>query len=131
MKRAHDRNPLRRTEVRASLFCVLLFVAACGGDPSFKGGANSAAPDPLLAGPYPVGVTTITFVDPARDRPLRTEIWYPAGESARGLPPSPITDFVDASLAPLLADSTVPLVAGGGGPHPPHAHAPPAGFFSR
>ena len=128
MKRAHDLNPFRRSEVRASLFCVLLFVAACGGDHSFKGGANTAAPDPLLAGPYPVGVTTITFVDPARDRPLRTEIWYPAGESARGLPPSPITDFVDPSLAPLLADSTVPLVAVRDVPISPDAPFPLVAF---
>jgi predicted dienelactone hydrolase len=56
-------------------------------------------------------VTSTTFFDSARGRPLRTEIWYPADESARGLPPAPITDFVDASLAAALADSTVPLVA--------------------
>jgi predicted dienelactone hydrolase len=101
-------RPPRARARSAALAAFLLFlVAACGG------GSDKAAPapDPLQAGPYPVGVTTITFVDPARDRPLRTEIWYPADESARGLPPSPITDFVDASLAPLLADSTVPLVA--------------------
>src|SRR5690606_6372290 len=71
----------------------------------------SSAPDPLAAGPYPVGVTRVTFVDPVRDRPLRTEIWYPADESARDLPASPITDFVDPSLAGLLAGSTVPLTA--------------------
>jgi predicted dienelactone hydrolase len=102
---------LRRTRARAAITSVslllLLFVASCGGGSS-KG---EPAPDPLQAGPYPVGVTTVTFFDPARDRPLRTEIWYPADESVRELPPSPITDFVDASLAPLLADSTVPLVA--------------------
>jgi predicted dienelactone hydrolase len=65
----------------------------------------------LLPGPYPVGVTGVVFVDGARERPLRTEVWYPAADSARDLPPAPITDFVDPSLAPLLADSTVPLVA--------------------
>ena len=102
---------LRRTRSRVANAAfpalLLLLVASCGGGSS-KG---EPAPDPLQAGPYPVGVTSVTFVDPARGRSLRTEIWYPADESVRGLPPAPITDFVDASLAPLLADSTVPLVA--------------------
>src|SRR5262252_3210326 len=46
----------------------------------------------------------------SRDRLLRTEIWYPAAESARGMPASPITDF-DPVLAPLLGNSHVPLTA--------------------
>jgi predicted dienelactone hydrolase len=101
---------LRPTRPRAGHTAVaallLLLVASCGR----SSGGSEPAPDPLQPGLYPVGVTTVTFFDPARDRPLRTEIWYPADESVRDLPPSPITDFVDASLAPLLVDSTVPLV---------------------
>jgi predicted dienelactone hydrolase len=101
--------PRLRARSRASLCTVLapwlaVLLAACGD------ARGVAAPDPFLPGPYAVGVTTVTFVDAARDRPLRTEIWYPAAESARDLPPSPITDF-EPSLAPLLGGSTVPLVA--------------------
>lgn len=43
-------------------------------------------------GPYPVGVKTVTIVDPSRTTPghtspraLVTEIWYPAKESARAM----------------------------------------------
>jgi predicted dienelactone hydrolase len=109
MLRPREASALRIPTPGRSTLLVLLLVAACGGG---GGGTTTAeAPDPLAPGPYPVGVTTVTFFDPARERPLRTEIWYPADDSVRDLPPSPITDFVDASLAPLLADSTVPLVA--------------------
>lgn len=43
--------------------------------------------DPSMPGPYPVGVTTIEFVDPTRDegRSLVTEIWYPATDAAIGM----------------------------------------------
>jgi len=41
--------------------------------------------DPEDWGPYPVGVRTLEITDPLRpDRPLTTEVWYPAAESARG-----------------------------------------------
>jgi predicted dienelactone hydrolase len=108
------------------LLGVLLaaLVAACG---DASGAGVAQAPDPLLPGPYPVGVTTVTFEDAARERPLRTEIWYPAGESARGLPPSPIGDF-DATLAPLLAGSRVPLVAVRDAPISPDAPFPLVAF---
>ncbi|HZR81458.1 MAG TPA: hypothetical protein VFD92_10220 [Candidatus Binatia bacterium] len=107
---------------RTVVALALLALAACGDQ-------HSAAPppDPRVAGPYPVGVTTVTFVDPARNRPLRTEIWYPAAESARGLPPSPITEF-DAVLAPLLSGSTVPLTAVRDAPISPHAPFPLVAF---
>ncbi len=86
---------------------LLLAASACGN----VGDIGQAASDPLLPGPFAVGVTSITFVDPARGRPLLTEIWYPASDDARALAPSPITDFVDPALAGLLEQSTVPLVA--------------------
>ncbi len=43
--------------------------------------------DPAVAGPYPVGVITLEFDDPAREggRPLITEIWYPATDDAIGM----------------------------------------------
>jgi predicted dienelactone hydrolase len=34
-------------------------------------------------GPYPVGNTTLTMTDSARQRTLSVEMWYPASESAR------------------------------------------------
>jgi predicted dienelactone hydrolase len=122
-----ERSPEQPLPLRLPALLLLLLLAACGGG----GGGSSPsadAPDPLAPGPYPVGVTSITFVDPARDRPLRTEIWYPADDSTRDLPPSPITDFVDPSLAPLLADSTVPLVAVRDVPISPDAPFPLVAF---
>lgn len=51
------------------------------------------APDPAVAGPFPVGVKTIDFFDEERagilgndPRFLRTEIWYPAVQSAASGP---------------------------------------------
>ncbi len=54
-----------------------------GPQPSGPGNAI----DPSVPGPYPVGVTTIEFVDPTREggRPLVTEVWYPATDDAIGM----------------------------------------------
>lgn len=58
-------------------------------------------PDVMKPGPYPVGVTTLYFVDPARDDPaskgkrvLPTEIWYPATDDAKDMPKNRVTDFL-------------------------------------
>ena len=40
--------------------------------------------NPFVRGPLPVGVRTLDWSDPARSRPLPTEIWYPATEELRG-----------------------------------------------
>ncbi len=72
----------------AALALLLLgaLLAACGG------GDNESAPaaDPALAGPYPVGVTELTFVRDStttgESRILSTIIWYPADDSARKQP---------------------------------------------
>ena len=52
-----------------------------------------SAPDPMAPGPFPVGVMTVDLYDDSRADPetgrgrwLRTEIWYPAVESARDGP---------------------------------------------
>ncbi|HET6343668.1 MAG TPA: hypothetical protein VFH51_02000, partial [Myxococcota bacterium] len=37
---------------------------------------------PRAAGTYPVGVTTASFLEPEAGRPLTTEIWYPAPDTA-------------------------------------------------
>ncbi len=41
--------------------------------------------DPTVRGPHPVGVRTLTVTDPLRpDRPLVTEVWYPAAAGSTG-----------------------------------------------
>lgn len=79
----------------------------------------SAAPeattvDPTTWGPYGVGVTTVTFVDPSRgDRELTTEIWYPAIVS----PDSAGENYYHLGYgmatrdAPPILGETYPLVA--------------------
>lgn len=61
---------------------------------------ETALPDPEKPGPYPVGVTTVLFVDHARTDPatngprsLLTEIWYPAADETRDLPKNQLLDF--------------------------------------
>lgn len=56
--------------------------------------------NPEAPGPYPVGVTTMQFVDHSRtdvatnkDRSLLTEIWYPATDDSKGLPKNRLLDF--------------------------------------
>jgi dienelactone hydrolase len=61
----------------------------------------ASLPNPEEPGPYPVGVTTMLLVDHSRTdvstdggpRSLLTEIWYPATDNTRGLPPNRLTDF--------------------------------------
>ena len=57
----------------------------------FRPAGPNDAPPTTTSGPYPVGVRTITFVDPSRTtegfegpRELVCEVWYPATEAARG-----------------------------------------------
>jgi predicted dienelactone hydrolase len=83
---------------------LTLLVAACGGEPlPFEPAGPDAAPDPSAYGPYPVGVQTLTVVDPRRfdpdtriPRTLTVEVWYPARASARGQPGAvyPFEDFL-------------------------------------
>lgn len=47
--------------------------------------------DPFARGPYPVGVRSHAPTDRARQRPLPVELWYPAGEAARGRDVDPAT----------------------------------------
>jgi predicted dienelactone hydrolase len=61
------------------------FGELCAADPM-------NAPSPLDFGPFPVGVRRYVYTDPNNPNPdgsprtLKTEIWYPAVESARGQP---------------------------------------------
>jgi dienelactone hydrolase len=68
------------------------------------------APAPDKPGPYPVGVTTMLFVDHARTdaytkgpRSLMTEIWYPATDDTRGLPKNKLSDFFLKGANPAFA----------------------------
>ena len=71
---------------------------------------DESLPDPEAPGPYPVGVTTMTFVDHSRTDPLTngprtllTEIWYPAADETRDLPPNKLSDFFLRGHSPELA----------------------------
>ena len=73
-----------------------------------KTSALGSAAHCVCAGPYPVGVTSLQLDDHSRADPesaagvrsLRTEIWYPAAEEARGLPPSKFSEFLLRGVAP-------------------------------
>ena len=76
---------------------VLLAASLCAQSP----------PDPRKEGPYPVGVTTTVVVDTNRTdhltgkaRTLLTEIWYPADDQARTLPPNRYRDFFPGGFTP-------------------------------
>ena len=78
---------VRRLGLAALALLVLgALLAACGG------GSDESAqtPDPGLPGPYPIGVTELTFernsTTTGQPRTLRTIIWYPADESAKKQP---------------------------------------------
>lgn len=74
------RRPIRAVSTVKLLLAALALAAASGcGDAS--SGGSAAAPD--AAGPYPPASTTIVLTDPARDRALTVEVWYPAAASAR------------------------------------------------
>jgi predicted dienelactone hydrolase len=82
---------------------LALLLAACGG-----GGNDPPPPD--QPGPFPVGVTAITFERTSsttgEPRPLETAIWYPAADSAREMEPdSGLKGVVDAELT----DEDLPL----------------------
>jgi len=47
--------------------------------------------DPFARGPFPVGVRTASLTDPARQRLLPTEIWYPATDAYTGRDVAPST----------------------------------------
>ena len=69
--------------------------------------ADAALPDPEKPGPYPVGVTTMMFVDHSRTdsttngpRSLLTDIWYPATDEAKGMPNNRLSDFFLKNKSP-------------------------------
>jgi predicted dienelactone hydrolase len=77
--------------------------------PSYASSKTGKAPEPLAAGPFPVGVTTTVFVDTSRTdgftkqpRTLVTEIWYPATEDARRMPKNKYSDFIPGGVTPEI-----------------------------
>ena len=98
---------IRRLGLAALALLVLgALLAACGG------GSDESAPtlDPGLPGPYPVGVTELTFernsTTTGQPRTLKTIIWYPAAESAGTQPEDHMLNgVIDAKLT----DDNLPL----------------------
>ena len=103
---AGKRETIRRMiqSIRNVLF-LFSFVAllACGDD---DGGRT--IPNPLVTGPYAVGVTRVELFDETQGRTQLTEIWYPAAESARGEDPAGAASYLPPQLADLAANATVP-----------------------
>ncbi len=92
---------------RLALFLVLTVALAACGDGS---DAPPPAADPLVAGPYPVGVTRVELFDEAQGRTQLTEVWYPAAESARGQAPAPAESYLPEGLEAIAENATIPLV---------------------
>ncbi len=91
------------------VFLILVILAAV-----FAASTALAAEDlsdPAKPGPYPVGVTTTMLVDHSRTDPaidggprsLLTEIWYPATDDTRGLPPNRLIDFYNGGVEAAAA----------------------------
>ena len=91
----------------AALALLLLgaLLAACGGGEGSKGTS-----DPGLAGPYPVGVTELTFernsTTTGQPRTLKTIIWYPADKSAGTQPED---NMLSGVMDAKLTDDNLPL----------------------
>lgn len=82
--------------VRVVVLSVLGFGAAgCFG----MLGPEAAAP--TASGDHPVGVTTIVVKDPARERWLTTEVWYPAATETAGEPEVYKVTALDLTVARL------------------------------
>jgi len=115
------RRPARLLVAALPALFLALQLAACGDSNSLPA---VAVADPAAPGPYPVGVSRVILFDAARGRTLQTEVWYPADESARGLPPAPAQSYLPPELAFLADNATIQLVAvrdvpiASGGPFP-------------
>jgi dienelactone hydrolase len=97
---------IRRLKQAPVLFVLVLALLGCGDD---DGGGSAA--DPLVAGPYPIGVTRVELFDEAQGRVQLTEVWYPAAESARGMEPAGAETYLPEGLESIAENATIPLVA--------------------
>lgn len=84
---------MRAAHLVRTAFAALALAACSPAQPEplpFEPAGPGVAPDPSTFGPFPVGVRTVAWSDATRPdamgnpRPILTEIWYPADESARG-----------------------------------------------
>ncbi len=89
---------------RVFLFLMLFALCLCA---AHAHAADAALPDPEKPGPWPVGVTTMVFVDHSRTdsatkgpRSLMTEIWYPATDEAKGMAKNHLSDFFLKNKSP-------------------------------
>ena len=89
---------------RVLLLVILISLAGVSGKTS-----KTKPPEPMSAGPFPVGVTTTVFVDNSRTdnftkqpRTLVTEIWYPATDEARRMPKNKYSDFIPGGVTPAI-----------------------------
>ena len=91
------------------LLLALPMVTSAGADPRFQG----PAPPPGELGPWAVGRTTISVVDPTRfGRTLPVDVWYPVDPADAVGPPSRY-DLIFAGIDSTVAlDSPVPSSAG-------------------
>lgn len=92
------------TNIALLLMVVLITLPGVSGKTS-----KIIPPEPLSAGPFPVGVTTTVFVDTKRTdkltkqpRTLVTEIWYPAANEARRMPKNKYSDFIPGGVTPEI-----------------------------
>ncbi len=97
---------MMRIRTVASIMLPLWLLAPAGASGE---AAKAGPPDPLSAGPFPVGVTTTVFVDAGRTdnftkqpRTLVTEIWYPATDEARQMPKNKYSDFIPGGVTPEI-----------------------------
>src|SRR5207247_9952205 len=98
-----------RRRMITSTMQVLLILAVLAPLGASSKTVKARPPEPLSAGPFPVGVTTTVFVDTSRtdnftkqSRTLVTEIWYPSTNDARRMPKNKYTDFIPGSVTPEL-----------------------------
>ena len=98
-----------RVRTIVSITTVLWIGALPAPTGASSGMAKAGPPDPLSAGPFPVGVTTAVFVDAGRTdnftkqpRTLVTEIWYPATDEAQQMPKNKYSDFIPGGVTPEI-----------------------------
>src|SRR5713101_9223615 len=100
-----------RRPIITSTMRVLMIVAVLAPLGASSKTVKARPPEPLSAGPFPVGVTTTVFVDTSRTdnftkqpRTLVTEIWYPATDDARRMPGNKYSDFIPGGATPEIDD---------------------------
>ncbi|HXI89482.1 MAG TPA: hypothetical protein VNO24_05645 [Blastocatellia bacterium] len=99
---------MRRRMITSTMQLLLIFMMFALLGASSKT-VKARPPDPLSAGPFPVGVTTTVFVDTGRTdnftkqpRTLVTEIWHPSTDDARRMPKNKYTDFIPGGVTPEI-----------------------------